>query len=89
MIPKKWGGWGLKDVHAFGCALLSRSIWIFFSKCSLWKEVLIDKYIPSGNILDWVRKANKSITGLSNQWKVLTISLPIIQHFLAWKLGNG
>jgi hypothetical protein len=78
-LPKRWGGWGLKDVHLFGKSLAARSLWNFITKPILWRAILIDKYVSPDSINDWVRKRNKSTLGMSNQWKYLTKSFLFIK----------
>ena len=51
--PKEMGGWGLKDLNLFGKTLAVNSLWNFFSKESLWKHILLQKYIaPDSSIFD-------------------------------------
>jgi hypothetical protein len=42
-LPKESGGWGLKDGVKFGQALAAKSLWVFLTKESLWKNILIAK----------------------------------------------
>ena len=39
--PKKWGGWGIKDLHIFAKALAAKMGWKIIKFESLWKEVVI------------------------------------------------
>jgi hypothetical protein len=87
--PKGFGGWGLKDVFIFGKALAAKSLWVFLTRDNLWQRILIDKYIALRTILDWLRRSQKPIHNVSNQWKEITLVFPIIGQFLAWKVGLG
>jgi hypothetical protein len=68
--PKNASGWGLKDLVSFGCALVVKSLWVFLSSDSLWRSILIAKYIEPGSILDWIQQQRKPVTNVSSQWKV-------------------
>jgi hypothetical protein len=50
--PKCMGGWGLKDGSVFGCALATKSMWVLLMQDSLWRRILIDKYISLASIVD-------------------------------------
>jgi hypothetical protein len=65
--PKDVGGWGLKDLVSFGRALVAKSLWVFLSSDSLWRRILIAKYIEPGSILDWIRQQRKPVTNVSSQ----------------------
>jgi hypothetical protein len=87
-MPKHFGGWGLKDIWLFGKALAVKSLTIFLTIDSLWRQTLIDKYIALDTILDWIRKRQKCAHNVSNQWRAISLAFPIIGNFLAWKVGS-
>lgn len=89
MRPKSQGGWGLKHVFNFGKVVLAKSLWNFSTKDSLWRSILVEKYIAHDSEMDWIRRIWKSIQNMSNQWKALTLAFPTIGKFLAWKVGSG
>eukprot|EP00253_Pinus_taeda_P029762 PITA_29762 len=43
--PKEWGGWGIKDIKAFGSSLAAKSRWRIINKENLWTKVVKQKYI--------------------------------------------
>jgi len=51
--------------------------------------MFIQKYIALDSLLDWVRMERESIQNVSNQWKAMMLSFPIIGKYLAWRVGNG
>jgi hypothetical protein len=40
--PKKFGGW----------ALVAKTLWVFMTCNSLWRCILVDKYIVTSSMLD-------------------------------------
>lgn len=54
-IPKKWGGWGLKELPSFAQALAAKMGWTLLTGNNLWTSISYHKYIWPRNILDWVR----------------------------------
>jgi len=65
----------------FGKSLAARSLWNFISKDSLWRKIIIDKYIAPYFMLDWTWKERKSPHNVSNQWKAPTLTFPVISKF--------
>jgi hypothetical protein len=55
----------------------------------LWHEVILKKYLKKKYVVEWFREGRKNLKGISNCWRALTTSLPIITDWLVWKLGNG
>jgi hypothetical protein len=49
--PKNSGGWGLKDIVVFGQSLAAKSLWVFLTRDSLWRHILIEKYIDPLSIV--------------------------------------
>jgi hypothetical protein len=88
--PKECGGWGLKDGVKFGQALAAKSLWVFLTQESLWKNILIALNILFHSQL-WIgftlgistSRPHHHSGGLS-----LNPSL-VIGKFLARKVGNG
>jgi hypothetical protein len=80
---------GLKK-YSFLCqSLVAKSLWLVLTKKILWSGILVQKYIAPGSIIDWIRRENKSIHNVSNQWKTLSLSFLVIGSYLAWRVGDG
>eukprot|EP00253_Pinus_taeda_P030670 PITA_30670 len=88
-LPKKWGGWGLKDLPEFAKALAAKMAWTLLTRQNLWTQVTFHKYIWPHNILDWARLPSWSTKGCSTVWKALIDSLPLIRDNLAWRINDG
>jgi hypothetical protein len=87
--PKNMGGWGIKNIYSFGKALAAKSLWRCLMTQGLWHEVVVKKYLKKKSVVDWFRERRKNWVGISNIWRELITSLPIITDWLAWKPGNG
>jgi hypothetical protein len=87
--PRKAGGWGLKNLHTFNTALLASSFWRALTLDSIWHNIVVDKYLGSANLSDWLRKQSLHQKNASPFWKGLVRSSPIILHWLRWKPGTG
>eukprot|EP00253_Pinus_taeda_P005582 PITA_05582 len=81
-IPKKWGGWGLKELPSFAQALAAKMRWNLLTGDNLWTSISYHKYIWPRNILDWVRLPTWPKSGISSVWKALLNSLPLIRDNL-------
>eukprot|EP00253_Pinus_taeda_P019711 PITA_19711 len=88
-IPKKWGGWGLKDLPSFAQALAAKMGWTLLTGKNLWTSISYHKYIWPHNILDWVRLPTWPNIGISSVWKALLNSLPLIKDNLVWRVNDG
>jgi hypothetical protein len=71
-------GWGLKDMWSFSKALATKSLWIFLTSISLWRLILIAKYIEPNSLLDWIGQPRKNVHNASNQWWAVSQDFPII-----------
>eukprot|EP00253_Pinus_taeda_P034418 PITA_34418 len=87
--PKKWGGWGLKDLPSFAQALAAKMGWTLLTGNNLWTCISYHKYIWPHNILDWVRLPTWPKTGIYYVWKALLNSLPLIRDNLVWRVNDG
>jgi hypothetical protein len=85
----KEGGWGLKDIHAFGKLLVEKSIWNLITKEIIWKKIIHKKYMSPGCILYWIKSDVKIFKGGSLHWKASLHSFPIIGSMLSCKVGDG
>jgi hypothetical protein len=89
LTPKNLGGWGLKYIWIFVKALAAKYLWVFLTKDSLLRRILVDKYVSPGTILNWICRRKKSRVNVSKQWWALTLAFLLIGNFLAWKVGSG
>jgi hypothetical protein len=44
----------------------------------LWHEVVHKKYLKNKIVIEWFREGRKKLYRISNCWRALTTSLPII-----------
>eukprot|EP00253_Pinus_taeda_P012843 PITA_12843 len=88
-LPKKWGGWGLKDLPAFAQALSAKMGWTLMTSQNLWAHVSYHKYIWPQRLLDWIRLPSWQSKGCSSIWKALIHSLPLIRDNLVWRINDG
>jgi hypothetical protein len=54
-IPKKYGGWGLRNIFDFNKALAANSLWRVLMRDGIWHKVIIDKYLPHTTVKNWFR----------------------------------
>jgi len=88
-LPKKWGGWGLKDLPAFAQALSAKMGWTLMTSQNLWAHVSYHKYIWPQRLLDWIRLPSWQSKGCSSIWKALIHSFPLIRDNLVWRINDG
>eukprot|EP00253_Pinus_taeda_P006377 PITA_06377 len=88
-FPKRWGGWGLKDLPLFAQALAAKMGWTLLTRQNLWAHISYHKYIWPQDTMDWVRLPSWQKTGISSVWKALLHSLPIIRDNLVWRINDG
>jgi hypothetical protein len=55
----------------------------------IWQRVLKDKYFPNLSVISWLCSAEPSSLSGSQNWKNLLNALPLLVHWLVWKLGIG
>eukprot|EP00253_Pinus_taeda_P010038 PITA_10038 len=88
-LPKRWGGWGLKDLASFAKALVAKMSWSLLTSQNLWSRLSYHKYICPLDILEWVRLPSWQRVGISSVWKALLYSLPLIRDNLVWRISDG
>eukprot|EP00253_Pinus_taeda_P004952 PITA_04952 len=88
-IPKKWGGWGLKQLPLFAQALAAKMSWAVITSQNLWTRISYHKYIWPLDIMDWIRLPSWNSSGTSSIWKAIIYSMPMIRDNLAWRIRNG
>ena len=63
--------------------------WHLITGQSLWKDVIVAKYISPRNPLDWIRYRIGQTSGASIIWKAINKAAHIIQLGLSWQIGSG
>lgn len=53
-LPKKWGGWRLKDLPTFAQALIAKMGWTLLTGHNLWTRITYHKYIWPLHIMEWI-----------------------------------
>lgn len=83
-------GWlGLKDIHLFSRALAAKMGWHLITRQSLWKEVMVAKYISPQNPLEWICGNITLKSGTSIIWRAITRASHILHNGLSWQIGSG
>lgn len=77
-LPKKWGGWGIKDLYIFSRALVANVVWRLITINNISMKIIVRNYIYPLSIIDQVRLQNKYKTNVSTIWKVVLASFNII-----------
>jgi hypothetical protein len=62
---------------------------MFLTQKTLWRLILIAKYIDPLSVVDWIRQRNKPTPNVSTQWKALSHAFSVIGNYLALKVENG
>jgi hypothetical protein len=83
------GGWGIKNIFTIGKDLATKSLWTCLMVPGLWHEVIMKKYLRKKSVTGWFREERKSWSSISNIWRSLTSTTPIITNWLAWKPSDG
>eukprot|EP00253_Pinus_taeda_P030816 PITA_30816 len=87
--PKHWGGWGIKNLDLFAKALAAKLGWNLLTTDSLWSRVAQSKYIQPMHLMDWFRQQHDPGRSISNIWKVVLQSLPLLREGITWHIKNG
>ncbi|VFQ60660.1 unnamed protein product [Cuscuta campestris] len=83
--PKKFGGLGFKDIHAFNLALLGKQGWRLLTKPhSLLSKVFKARYYPKGSFLEASTGPNPSFV-----WRSILAAQPLIKDVIRRRVGNG
>lgn len=88
-LPKRWGGWGLKDLPLFAQSLAAKMGWSLLTSQNLWSHLSYHKYIWPLDMMDWVRLPSQPKTGISSVWRAFLHSLPLIRDNLVWRINDG
>lgn len=86
-VPKKWGGWGLKDLTRFSKELSAKLGW----KNSYCRQPmdLIRKYISPLRPIEWIRRLTQNSLNISIMWCAIINSIEHIRNGLAWRIKSG
>ena len=87
--PKKYEGWGIKNLHWFNIALCLKNLWRVLFSDSLWHRVLTAKYLKQGSMVSWLRGKKFSTRDVSAIWRGFIQTIPWMGRHLAWQVGNG
>eukprot|EP00253_Pinus_taeda_P026386 PITA_26386 len=87
--PKEWGGWGIKDLPAFGPSLVAKLGWRIIKMENLWTKVVKQKYIDPIPLEKGIRNPNKKGGNVSVVWKATIEAFKDIEQGLVWQIGNG
>jgi hypothetical protein len=84
-IPKKEGGMGFRDLHAFNLAMLAKQCWrLLTNPQTLCARVLRAKYYPDRNLLKAGNKKGSSFT-----WKSIVTGIHTIVRGHIWRVRIG
>lgn len=87
--PKSWGGWAIKRLDLFSNALADKLGWQLLTTDSLWSRVAQVKYIKPLHIMDWFRQQHEPGHNISNIWKDVLHSLPLLREGITWRIKEG
>jgi len=79
----------MKIIFIFSKDLSSKSCWRLITRGNLWTQVIIQKYIYRGSILEWIINEKKKKFMCSIMWKEVIHSFEVVGEGLAWCIGNG
>ncbi|VFQ60129.1 unnamed protein product [Cuscuta campestris] len=83
--PKKFGGLGFKDIHAFNLAMLGKQGWRLLTKPhSLLSKVFKARYYPKSSFLEASTGPNPSFV-----WRSILVAQPLIKDVIRRRVGNG
>jgi hypothetical protein len=88
-LPKKFGGWGLRNLFDFNKDLVENSLWRVLRYEGIWNKVIIDKYLPHTTVKNWFRSPSFFYNTTSRFWRGLMKAIHLITHWLSWSPGSG
>jgi hypothetical protein len=88
-LPKRHGGWGLRNIMDFKLALAANSLWRVLTSSGIWHRVIKYKYLPHSTIKNWFRSPTFQQKSTSSIWGGLLKSVHLINHWLSWNPGSG
>eukprot|EP00253_Pinus_taeda_P003262 PITA_03262 len=87
--PKRWDGWGIKNLDLFAKALAAKLGWSLLTTDSLWSHVAQAKYIKPLHLMDWFCLQHIPGRNTSNIWKAVLHSLPLLREGITWRIKDG
>lgn len=87
--PKRWGGWGIKRLDSFSKALAAKLRWRLLTSDGLWSQVAYAKYIKPQTVLDWICTQHGTNHQISNIWKAVIGTLPLLRDGITWRIKEG
>eukprot|EP00253_Pinus_taeda_P019663 PITA_19663 len=88
-IPKQQGGWGIKDLRLFGCALICRTLWRGIYGSTPWSNIIRQRYMKGKSINYWYRKGSIGIGVGSPIWRSMKKIEALFLSRLRWQLHSG
>ena len=88
-LPKKSGGWGIKNMDIFSKPLAAKMGWEIMTYKNLSMHVIYMKYIWPMNITDWIWLPSWIQCNISSIWKVFITYLQYIINGLTWRIRSG
>jgi len=83
--PKRDGGLGFRDIHAFNIAMLCKQAWqLLQTPNSLCSRLLQAKYYPGRLCLE-----AQASDGISYSWQSILRGIDLLKKGLIWRVGDG
>jgi hypothetical protein len=97
VAPKNLSGWVLKNIYLFSIkniylyskVLGVKILWILVYNDGILDKVMKSKYIQKRDMIDWFRTTRKKTHKYSIVWRDLVQASPLVEKWLAWKVGKG
>jgi hypothetical protein len=84
-VLKKKGGMGFRYLYYFNLAMLVRQCWCPLCEPeSLYAQVLMEKYFPTGDLLNAELKKGSCYT-----WKSIWAGIQFFKKVYIWHVGKG
>ena len=85
--PKKYEGWGIKNLHWFSIALHLKNFWRVLFSDSIRHRALTTKYLKQASVVSWLREKKFSTHGVSAIWRGFIQTIPWMGCHLTWRGG--
>jgi len=83
-LPKKMGGWGIRQPYWFNIALSVKVAWRVMTSTGLWHDNIYTKYMKELPLDLWIRYKIYHPTGGSLFWRSICRHFHWIRNGLAW-----
>jgi hypothetical protein len=87
--PKRFGGWGFRNIFSFSKALAATTLWRVLTKEGIWHKVIKEKYFPFITVNNWLRSVSFHQPSASKIWNNLLKSVHLITNWISWKPDMG